>query len=468
MILMLPTIMIAQKKSYWQQPGKEQVDVYRTKLNHINNDTMQMYLCREIGMYYQEIQRDSSLYFFQQSLLLAQRLKLKLWEAEAYNRIGFILSNLGNYPGSLQFLLNAQTIAENIECEKNIWLISVFSKDENPVIARKTVLGSVHDHLGILYIFTEDMENRIFHFFESRKIAVSINNLTLLSLTSLNLGHAYLNLSKLDSALIFEQEALQYSNELSYNIYKGYILNLIGEIYLQKENYNSAKENFEKSIQINNEEQNLNFLSASYISLANYFLATGQTDSNLYFAKKGLETIQDISSPNRLLNAYNALADEYLRLAYHGLRAKDKSFNVDFKLELDESLPKVMVVPQDIGRVLLNLINNSFFACHEKSKNTNSDLLPPTSDGIYKPQVGVKSQKVGDKIEIRVKDNALGIPEDIREKIFQPFFTTKPTGQGTGLGLSLSYDIITKGHGGTIKVESSLNQGSIFKIIIPV
>jgi len=146
----------------------------------------------------------------------------------------------------------------------------------------------------------------------------------------------------------------------------------------------------------------------------------------------------------------NTLADEYLRLAYHGFRAKDKSFNADFKTELDEDLPKVNVVPQDIGRVLLNLVNNAFQAVKD----------------VGKPTVTVSTRKKDGKIEISVKDNGHGIPEDIKEKIFQPFFTTKPTGEGTGLGLSLSYDIITKGHGGTIKVNSVEGEGTEFIILL--
>jgi signal transduction histidine kinase len=162
----------------------------------------------------------------------------------------------------------------------------------------------------------------------------------------------------------------------------------------------------------------------------------------------------------------NALADEYLRLSYHGLRAKDKSFNADFKTDFDEELPKINVVPQDIGRVLLNLINNAFYAVSEKMKQQR--------DG-YEPTVSVSTKKDGDKITISVKDNGNGIPEKIKEKIFQPFFTTKPTGQGTGLGLSMSYDIITKEHGGELKVESlpagkvgKENEGSEFIIHLPV
>jgi signal transduction histidine kinase len=155
----------------------------------------------------------------------------------------------------------------------------------------------------------------------------------------------------------------------------------------------------------------------------------------------------------------NALADEYLRLAYHGFRAKDKSFHAEFITDLDPSLPKVNVVAQDIGRVLLNLINNAFYAVSEKANKGIPD---------YHPEVMVKTQKKDNRIEIRVKDNADGIPEKIKDKIFQPFFTTKPSGSGTGLGLSLSYDIITKGHNGTLEVDTTEGLGSEFIVQIPL
>jgi two-component system, NtrC family, sensor kinase len=126
------------------------------------------------------------------------------------------------------------------------------------------------------------------------------------------------------------------------------------------------------------------------------------------------------------------------------MRAKDKNFNVEFKTDFDNSIQKINIVPQDIGRVLLNLFNNAFYATNEKKK---------TADENYKPLISVQTKKISDKVEIRVSDNGNGIPASIKEKIFQPFFTTKPTGQGTGLGLSLSYDII-KAHNGGIKVKT--------------
>ncbi len=154
----------------------------------------------------------------------------------------------------------------------------------------------------------------------------------------------------------------------------------------------------------------------------------------------------------------NALCDEYLRLSYQGLRAKDKSFNADFKTHFDNSIGKINIVPQDIGRVLLNLINNAFYAVNERQKITKE---------VYQPTVFLSSKKTGDKVILTVKDNGNGIPNNIIDKIFQPFFTTKPTGQGTGLGLSLSYDII-KAHGGEIKVETKEGEGTNFIILLPI
>lgn len=155
----------------------------------------------------------------------------------------------------------------------------------------------------------------------------------------------------------------------------------------------------------------------------------------------------------------NALCDEYLRLSYHGLRAKDKSFNATMKTDFDQSIGQVKVIPQDLGRVILNLLTNAFYVVNEKKHASTGQA--------YEPTVSVSTKKIGDKIEIRVSDNGTGIPPRIVDKIFQPFFTTKPTGQGTGLGLSLSYDIITKGHNGELKVETREGDGTSFIIILP-
>ena len=164
----------------------------------------------------------------------------------------------------------------------------------------------------------------------------------------------------------------------------------------------------------------------------------------------------------------NALADEYLRLAYHGLRAKDKSFNATMKTDFDESLGDINVIPQDMGRVILNLITNAFYVVAEKKKPLTPDGKINLASKDYVPTVTVSTKKLGNKVEISVADNGNGIPSAVLDKIFQPFFTTKPTGQGTGLGLSMSYDIVTKGHGGELKVETKENVGTTFTIQLPI
>jgi signal transduction histidine kinase len=161
----------------------------------------------------------------------------------------------------------------------------------------------------------------------------------------------------------------------------------------------------------------------------------------------------------------NTLADEYLRLSYHGLRAKDKSFNATMKTNFDESIGKINIIPQDIGRVLLNLFNNAFYSEGERQKAESRKLNAEGQE--YVPTVWISSKKLERCVEIRVKDNGNGIPQNIIDKIFQPFFTTKPTGEGTGLGLSLAYDIINA-HGGELKVESKEKEGTEFVIRLPI
>jgi len=166
------------------------------------------------------------------------------------------------------------------------------------------------------------------------------------------------------------------------------------------------------------------------------------------------------SSGKKEATDINALADEYLRLAYHGLRAKDKSFNAKFQTDFDDRIGPINIVHQDIGRVLLNLINNAFYSVSEKQQQDISG---------YEPTITVTTKKIGDgRVEIRVADNGNGVPKKVLDKIFQPFFTTKPTGLGTGLGLSLSYDIIKRGHGGELKVETKEGEGAEFIIILPI
>ena len=174
---------------------------------------------------------------------------------------------------------------------------------------------------------------------------------------------------------------------------------------------------------------------------------------------KGMLLHSRVNSGLKIPTNINTLTDEYLRLSYHGLRARDKSFNAQFVMDFDENTGEIMMVQQDIGRVLLNLFNNAFYSVTEKKK---------LATGHYEPTVLVSTKKKKEAIEIRIRDNGQGIPNKIIDKIYQPFFTTKPAGQGTGLGLSLSYDIITKEHGGKIDVQTKENEYTEFIIELPV
>jgi two-component system NtrC family sensor kinase len=174
---------------------------------------------------------------------------------------------------------------------------------------------------------------------------------------------------------------------------------------------------------------------------------------------KGMLQHSRSSSGVREATDINALADEYLRLAYHGLRAKDKDFNATLVTDFDDSIGMIDMIPQDIGRVILNLITNAFYVVTSKKK-----IL---GDG-YEPTVSVSTKRTGDKVIIKVRDNGMGIPPKVQEKIFQPFFTTKPTGEGTGLGLSMSYDMITKGHNGELTVETEEGEYAEFTIVLPI
>ncbi|MGM9507694.1 tetratricopeptide repeat-containing sensor histidine kinase [Larkinella sp. GY13] len=173
---------------------------------------------------------------------------------------------------------------------------------------------------------------------------------------------------------------------------------------------------------------------------------------------KGMLEHSRSSTGERQVADLNALTNEYLKLAYHGLRAKDKDFNAELVTNFDGNLSPIELVPQDMGRVLLNLYNNAFYAVAERQKATPKG---------YRPTVTVSTHRSNGKVEIRVKDNGTGIPESVKAKIFQPFFTTKPTGQGTGLGLSMSYDIITKGHGGSLEVETQTGDGTEMVVRLP-
>ncbi|MBS1576628.1 MAG: GHKL domain-containing protein, partial [Bacteroidetes bacterium] len=298
--------------------------------------------------------------------------------------------------------------------------------------------------LGALRIFSKWRERNLRH--ENEKLEIKVNHRTKqlqesienlkLTQTQLVQSEKMASLGELTAGIAHEiQNPLNFVNNFS-EINKELLAEMNEEI--TKGNYDEAKA-IAKNLTDN--EEKIIFHGKRADSIVKGMLQHSRNTA-------GVKEPTDI----------NALCDEYLRLAYHGLRAKDKTFNAELKTGFDTTLPKVNVISQDMGRVILNLISNAFYAVNEKKK---------TADGNYQPTVSVQTKKANDKVEITVTDNGNGIPQNIIDKIFQPFFTTKPTGQGTGLGLSLAYDII-KAHGGDTKVETKEGEGSTFIIQLPV
>jgi len=660
LFLLLPSFARSQPSPYYVQQQKKLLDSLQLVLKTATNDTLRMEIYYHLGQYYSEIKRDSALYYLEQQLLLAKKLKLKLWEAVSYDFAGYMLNSLGNYPKSLQYLLEGIKIAEDPETEKGIWKL-----EGNARSARLGVLVSLIHNMGYLYDQTGNFKEAIIQYFKSLKIAEEIDDKTSVLLNYITLGGTYLKMNSLDSAIFYEQKAFDYFNQSSFTKINGLCLLVFGQAYLLKGNKTLAKRYFNESIQVGLKENSFKFLADAYLSMAKLFKDEGAIDSSLSYAKKSLEIYQITGSPAGMADAFtslsliyklrnktdsafifqgwalatkdsiynaekikqfqnigfdeqlqlqqlekeklafksrvrtyamlaalgvfvlialilfrnnrqkqksnvvleralsslkstqaqliqsekmaslgeltagiaheiqnplnfinnfsevnkelltemrneiakgnynevnalakdlednqekinqhgkradaivkgmlqhrrsssgmkeptniNALADEYLRLAYHGLRAKDKSFNAKFETDFDQSIGKINIIPQDIGRALVNLINNAFYAVNEKKKQQAEN---------YEPTVSIITKKLDGKIEVSVKDNGNGIPQKVLDKIFQPFFTTKPTGQGTGLGLSLAYDIV-KAHGGEIVVQTKEGHGSEFTIRLP-
>jgi two-component system, NtrC family, sensor kinase len=653
----------------WSQ-SQPKLDSLYIALSKAANDSIRMETYQELHWYYEEVNRDSALFYNDKALPIAKQLKLRLHEADILDGKAYVLMHLGNYPTSLETFLLALKIAEDPSTENDNYNLFRSKKRETPRTFRLKVLSSIHHDMGHLYGRTGNTNKQILNYRQTESISESIGDTRQLALVNMNLGWAYSTLDKIDSAIIFVQKSLTFWSRLPFDQrkYEGLTLNELGDYYQRQGKFSLSMDALIKSVRVNKEQNNLAFLGDSYISLGRLHKIINQPDTGLSYARKALETFVAVDNPYGIANAYrllsvlydvqnktdsafaysklstllkdslyfveqknlqafqnvgfdeqlrleelekekiqtqnkirtytmlaglgvflivglllyrnnrqkqkankvleatltnlkstqtqliqsekmaslgeltagiaheiqnplnfvnnfsevntelideageeidkgniseakiilndikeneqkinhhgkradaivkgmlqhsrsssgvkeptdiNALADEYLRLAYHGLRAKDKSFNATMKTDFDESIGNINIIPQDIGRVILNLITNAFYVVDEKKKS-----------GIegYEPSVTVSTKKINDKVEIKVSDNGNGIPQKVLDKIFQPFFTTKPTGQGTGLGLSLSYDIV-KAHGGELKVETREGEGSEFKIQLPI
>ncbi len=666
LLYFFPMILIAQVAPEWGIITREQANSLRTVIAQKANDSLKMGACRSLGFYYQEVNKDSSLFFHKRQLELAKKINLKLWQADAYEQIGYILTEFGNFPESLQAFQEGLKIAEAPENESSNWHVFTFSNDENSYHSRMSIVAMIYIDMAVMYRAVNDKLKEKLSFQKAIEIGEEINNGKVLALGYSNISNFY----SADSALNFLTKAMHFANASGYKKYNGTILLSMAGVYSGNGRHDLALNSLYESARINQTQNNFNYLvhSLNYIARSFTFPGRFSKDSGIYYADRTLQIAQSTASPNSLLMAYgtmsdvyktfnqidtaykytvmaaalndeiksvtinrlsdyhkfafneqlrlkkideeraafqnkmkitilvvglgillligsilfrnnrhkqktnlalqktltdlkstqsqliqsekmaslgeltagiaheiqnplnfvnnfsevnnemveevkeeinkgnydeakvilndikensekinhhgkradaivkgmlqhsrsssgvkepadiNALCDEYLRLSYHGLRAKDKSFNATMKTNFDNSIGNINIIPQDIGRVLLNLINNAFYAVTEKK---NSGIAG------YESTVSVSTKKINNKVEISVKDNGNGIPEQVKEKIFQPFFTTKPTGQGTGLGLSLSYDII-KTFGGEIEVETKEHEGTEFIIHLPV
>ena len=679
LLCLLPLFSKAQTDPTWGYVSAQQADSLKRSLLTEKNDTLKIAAYRSLGFYYQDVIADSGLYFHEQQLSLSKKLKMKLWQADAYSQAGYCMEILGDLMKSYEYHSESMKLAGDEKNESDNWRPWTFSNSKNSHDARIAILAMNYQMMGNLWGALGEREKQRASYGEAVKLGESINNGKVIFL-----GYASLAaVSPPDSTIMFTNKGLAFAAAAGFRRTGNSLLNL-ARAYAGKDMWDSAFILAHKSIAINQADNYLRSLVSSYSGVSFLFGRQNNKDSSLFYAKKALESARNTGLPGALLQAYqslsaanklnnktdsafkyeqlsnklndslknarivnltkyqkfsfdeqlrlkkldeektayankmnmlgliavlgvillvtiilyrnnrqkqkanqvlettlnnlkstqsqliqsekmaslgeltagiaheiqnplnfvnnfsevntelieemktelkagnnedaiaiandiasneqkinhhgkradtivkgmlqhsrsssgvkeptdiNALADEYLRLAYHGLRAKNKSFNATMNTDFETGLEKINIVSQDIGRVILNLFTNAFYSVSAKKKAPS-----PPEGGIknpqdhYEPTVSVKtslnppSGGRGAEVVIRVKDNGMGVPQKVLDKIFQPFFTTKPVGEGTGLGLSLSYDII-KAHGGELKVETKEGEGAEFIIILPV
>ena len=391
---------------------------------------------------------DSALYYAKESLKIFEKRKDPAGKRDAYNLLTSCFDQLGRTDSATVYLKLAKSLSDSLSAEDRKNLLAFqdvvvdeqakLEKLEKEKIQTKSKIRTYSMIAGLVILSLIGL--LLYRNNKKEKKAKIVLEKTLKELKStqsqLIQSEKMASLGELTAGIAHEiQNPLNFVNNFS-DVNKEMLVEMNAEI--EKGNYQEVK-SIAKDITDNEEKINHHGRRADAIV-------------------KGMLQHSRTSSGHKEPTDLNSLTDEYLRLAFHGLRAKDNSFNAIMKTDFDESIGKIDIVPQDIGRVILNLINNAFYAVSEKAKRH--------IDG-YEPTVSVSTKKEKDKVEVKVEDNGNGIPGSISEKIFQPFFTTKPAGQGTGLGLSLSYDIV-KAHGGEIKVNTKENEGTELTILLPV
>ena len=403
---------------------------------------------------YKSIQRtDSMMYYAKEALAIASNLKIANNISTSSELISEAYKMDGSTDSAFYYLVNSKKIRDSLNQDRNEKLVQ-FQKisfdeqtrleqveKENIAFQNKIITTALLTGLGLLSVLA-------FVFYRNNRQKLKANQILESTLSNLKSTQSQLIQSEKMASLgeLTAGIAHEIQNPLNFvNNFSEVSMELIEEVKSEK-----LKAQSERDEQL--ETELLDDIAQNLEKIAHH----GKRADSI--VKGMLQHSRASSTSNKEPTDINKLADEYLRLAYHGLRAKDKTFNAAMVTDYDETIGNIKIIPQDIGRVILNLITNAFYAVDEKKKQIGKD---------YEPTVSINTRKVGDKALIYVKDNGNGIPEKVLDKIFQPFFTTKPTGQGTGLGLSMSYDIV-KTHGGELKVETKEGEGSEFIIQLPV
>jgi two-component system NtrC family sensor kinase len=435
-------------------------------LNETNDYVHRGLICISLSRVYAKLNKiDSALYYANESLKISEKREDPVGRRDAYNLLTSHYDHLGRTDSATVYLKLAKSLSDSLSVEERKNLLAFLDvvvdeqaklgKLEEEKIQTKSKVRTYSMIAGLVILSVIGLI--LYRNNKKEKKAKIVLEKTLKELKStqsqLIQSEKMASLGELTAGIAHEiQNPLNFVNNFS-EVNKELLTELNDEI--DKGNYEDAK-TIAKDVIDNSEKINHHGKRADAIV-------------------KGMLQHSRQTSGQKEPTDINALCDEYLRLSYHGLRAKEKSFNATLKTDFDQSIEKINIIPQDIGRVLLNLYNNAFYAVQQKQMEANSKGLPTFEKlaTLYEPTVSVSTRyngtpsRDGGKIEIRLTDNGNGIPQNIVDKIFQPFFTTKPTGQGTGLGLSLSYDII-KAHGGEITVNTREGGGTEFTITLPV
>ena len=651
------------------QPKLKEIDSLHIALKNAANDTVKMVTLKSLASYYAENNRDSSMLFIEEAILIAKKMNQQLWIADFLLFKSYIVQKQANYSLGLKLCNEAMAIIQDQKSEKNAYIPKDDEFATEPKKYRKKVLISVFHQLGNIWSASGNKEKAIEYYKKEIEMADELNSKGGRVTSNMNIGNIYGEMGKLDSAFMYTTRGLENANRTGWKTYAGYMLRDVGKIYFKRGQFDSARYYYQQAIMVNKEQNNVAGEITSHIAFAQLYQKLLRPDSMKYYASTALQlatelkvpayiseatnllsgawkmkgntdsaffylslskslrdslhkdltgkltqfqnanfeeqlllekeaqknaafknkvrttalfiglgllsalafifyrnnrqkqkantilekTLTDLKStqtqliqaekmaslgeltagiaheiqnPLNFVNNFsevntelidemkeglkagktsdaislandikannekiafhgkradsivkgmlqhsrsgssqkeptdiNNLLDECLRLSFHGMRAKDKSFNAKMDTSFDSSLGSINIVSQEIGRVFLNLFTNAFYSVMQKRKEAGDS---------FNPVVSASTQKEGNTIKIIVRDNGNGIPQKVIDKIFQPFFTTKPTGEGTGLGLSMSYDIITKGHGGELKVETKEGEFAQFTIILPV